>query len=105
MKATFFINGKAIIASGESIAKKAVERIQDEGHSVGNHGRFHTDRPEFHLMDAWLANLGISTRLIRPPYGIEEFARDYLGAHPTATPYNWNVQFDEWLGPIDWAGG
>jgi peptidoglycan/xylan/chitin deacetylase (PgdA/CDA1 family) len=103
VKATFFINGEAIIAFGETLAKKAVEQIRDEGHSIGNHGWSHTNRPDFNRLEEWLANLDIRTRLIRPPRGDKICARDYLAAHPDATPYNWNVQFDEWRGPIDWA--
>jgi peptidoglycan-N-acetylglucosamine deacetylase len=77
--ATFFVTGLAAYQS-----PRLLERIYAEGHEIGNHTYTHTDLEEMSPSQLKLelmltqrliqSRLGVSTRLFRPPYGVDDQA-------------------------------
>jgi cellulose synthase/poly-beta-1,6-N-acetylglucosamine synthase-like glycosyltransferase/peptidoglycan/xylan/chitin deacetylase (PgdA/CDA1 family)/spore germination protein YaaH len=77
--ATFFVTGLAAYQS-----PGLLERIYAEGHEIGNHTYTHTDLEELSASQLRLelmltqrliqSRLGVSTRLFRPPYGLDDEA-------------------------------
>jgi cellulose synthase/poly-beta-1,6-N-acetylglucosamine synthase-like glycosyltransferase/peptidoglycan/xylan/chitin deacetylase (PgdA/CDA1 family)/spore germination protein YaaH len=77
--ATFFVTGIAAYQS-----PRLLERIYAEGHEIGNHTYTHTDLEEMSPSQLKLelmltqrliqSRLGVSTRLFRPPYGVDDQA-------------------------------
>ncbi|HSD11252.1 MAG TPA: glycosyltransferase [Candidatus Binatia bacterium] len=77
--ATFFVTGLAAYQSPHLL-----EQIYAEGHEIGNHTYTHTDLEELSPSQLKLelmltqrliqSRLGVSTRLFRPPYGLDDEA-------------------------------
>ena len=89
--ATFFVTGIAAYQS-----PRLLERIYAEGHEIGNHTYTHTDLEEMSPSQLKLelmltqrliqSRLGVSTRLFRPPYGVDEQAVSSGGLNVCARP-------------------
>lgn len=100
VKGTFFVSGPSIAThSGREILRM----IADEGHAVGNHGLIHRRNacPMFGQMhDAILKVCGISTKLIRAPYGHSATLTNYLNAEKAAVAFHWSAEFRDFE-PVD----
>jgi peptidoglycan/xylan/chitin deacetylase (PgdA/CDA1 family) len=80
VRATFFLEGR-----WAERAPELVRRIQDEGHEIGNHGYEHGGKDlcqQVGRCDQILRNMGVITRLVRPPLGIFHWSElIWLTAH------------------------
>ncbi|MGX6601643.1 polysaccharide deacetylase family protein [Micromonosporaceae bacterium Da 78-11] len=102
--ATFFCVGMNATAHPEML-----QRMQDEGHTIGNHTWSHPFLPELshrqlleqldRTNEAITKATGVTPRLFRPPYGSRTpEVLDWLGAVDT-TMVLWDVEPDDWSMP------
>jgi chitooligosaccharide deacetylase len=102
VKATFFVSGASLTSRS---AQAILRLIAGEGHTVGNHGLLHEHDayPMFDQMhDEIFKICGISTKLIRSPYGYFRNLRRYLETESVAVAFHWSVEFRDFE-PLDAA--
>lgn len=104
IKATFFMEGSRVDKDPE-----AARRVLTEGHAVGNHSYTHPDfatlsmkQREEEVSKAQAAlerHLGITTKLLRPPFGkIDDAAIDHFESLGY-TIVLWDYSIRDWEGP------
>ncbi|MGY1604327.1 polysaccharide deacetylase family protein [Geodermatophilus sp. SYSU D00815] len=101
VRATFFVVGSNAAAMPE-----LVRRTADQGHAIGNHSWDHADltmlspeqvADEIDRTTAALADVGVTTDLVRPPYGAtDETVAAVLRARGAAQVL-WDVDTQDWL--------
>lgn len=95
--ATFFCRGDNALKY-----PNLVDSIKKSGHSIGNHGYSHlhgfkTDANSY-IKDLKKADDILSTRLLRPPYGVLKFSqfirlyRKFKIIHWSTLSYDWNIE-------------
>lgn len=98
--ATFFVSGHAMVSD---IHTRCLREIDARGHGIGNHGLVHERSccPRFSEMhDRILDSCGVSTKLVRPPYGDRRGALRYMYEQPEAVGFLWSGLFHDW-NPLD----
>lgn len=96
--ATFFLIGKNIEGNEE-----LVQRMQKEGHLIGNHTYHHVNLKELSQKEAELEiqkagnkiyeSTGICTAFVRPPFGAW---KKNLDLDMTMIPVSWNIDSLDW---------
>ncbi|MBI2686257.1 MAG: polysaccharide deacetylase family protein [Acidobacteria bacterium] len=98
--ATFFVSGYAMLSD---MHVRCLREIDARGHGIGNHGLVHERGccPRFSEMhDRILDKCGVSTKLIRPPYGDRSIALPYMSEESEAVGFLWSALFHDW-NPLD----
>ena len=99
-RATFFLVGRSAAAH-----PALVRRMVDDGHAVGNHTWSHPRLPdvspaavgtELDRTTALLADLGVPTSLVRPPYGATDAAVTSVMAGRGYAQVLWDVDSRDW---------
>jgi peptidoglycan/xylan/chitin deacetylase (PgdA/CDA1 family) len=108
VKATFFVTGAQAVRYPH-----VVDEIARRGHVVGNHTWSHVDLrrsseqrrfDEIAPLNWFLANRGISTRCVRPPYGsFDQSVVDHIrGRHGLSYTMLWDIDPRDWQNPPAW---
>ncbi|MGY1698164.1 polysaccharide deacetylase family protein [Geodermatophilus sp. SYSU D00766] len=101
VRATFFVVGQAAAAEPD-LVRQAVA----DGHAVGNHSWSHPRLPDvgaaavgdqLDRTTAVLADLGITTDLMRPPYGATDATVAAETAQRGYAQITWDVDTQDWL--------
>ena len=102
IRAVFFVVGKRLKTIG---GKHLVSRMLSEGHVVGNHSYTHTTFrkmtrgeivAELKTTQALLEDVGSTTRIFRPPYGIMTSRALEAADTLNLTALLWNVDTLDW---------
>jgi peptidoglycan/xylan/chitin deacetylase (PgdA/CDA1 family) len=101
VKATFFVVGSCVERTGRAL----LERMEREGHLIGNHGYSHrnlTTLPEHEVREEitrtgeTLAGLPNAKMLFRPPYGTTNALVDRIVLELGYRRVLWNVDSRDW---------
>ena len=101
--ATFFVVG-----SRAEQYPSIVRRIQEQGHEVANHSFSHmtlrgrdplTQRQEIERVQKFLADLGVVSRFVRPPYGRYDAETVRIAADLGLSIVLWSVDSMDWEQP------
>ncbi len=101
VRATFFVVGRAAAAAPD-LVREAVA----DGHAIGNHSWSHPRLPDIGAAavadqldrtTAVLADLGVTTDLVRPPYGATDATVASVMATRGLAQVLWDVDTQDWL--------
>jgi peptidoglycan/xylan/chitin deacetylase (PgdA/CDA1 family) len=103
-KATFFVIGRNVVTY-----PKMLERIQSEGHEIGNHSYTHPSKPpeakgEWEVRQTQNAIdkvIGTGLKLYRPPYGITNNASTRAAKRMGYVVVNWTNDTNDWKKGVD----
>jgi peptidoglycan/xylan/chitin deacetylase (PgdA/CDA1 family) len=101
ISATFFVLGASVDRWGTAV----LERMGNEGHSIGNHGYSHADlttltesevRDEIRNTEALIGHLPNAEKVFRPPYGASSRTVKRVIRELKYRRVRWNVDTRDW---------